>query len=387
MLFQPLATGVLAALVGFSSSFAVVLQGLIAVGASPAEAASGLMAASIAMGLCGLLVSLVTKLPISVAWSTPGAALLAASVAPGGGFAEAVGAFIATGILIALTGISPRLSRLVAAVPASLANAMLAGILLSLCLAPVRAVVEVPLLGLAVVLTWAVIGVLRRLFAVPAAVVVALILVGTTAPLPDGFAAALLPAPVLVTPAFSLPAVIGLAIPLYLVTMASQNLTGMAVLKANGYAPQTAPLLRATGGFTILGAPFGSHAVNLAAITAALCAGPEAGPDPRRRYWAAASAGVVYVILGLFAGALTAFIAGAPTILIEAVAGLALIGALASAIQGALLMPDHRDAAIVTFVVAASGQAFLGIGGAFWGLLAGLIMLGLGLLRVFTMKP
>ena len=387
MAFQPLATGVLVALVGFSSSFAVVLQGLIAVGASPAEAASGLMAASIAMGLCGLVVSLAMRLPISVAWSTPGAALLAASAAPAGGFAEAVGAFVVTGVLIVLTGLSPRLSRWVAAIPASLANAMLAGILLSLCLAPVRAVVEAPLLGLAVVATWAVVGVLWRLYAVPAAVAVALVLIGTTAPVPPGVLDALVPAPAFTMPSFSVATVIGIALPLYLVTMASQNLPGLAVLTANGYTPAPAPLLRATGAFTVFAAPFGSHAINLAAITAALCAGPEAGADPRHRYWSAVSAGAVYVIFGLFAGALTAFIAGAPTFLIEAVAGLALFGALASALSGALAIPDHRGAAIVTFVVAASGQSFFGIGGAFWGLLAGLAMLGLGLLRVFTMKP
>ncbi|MBM3541564.1 MAG: benzoate/H(+) symporter BenE family transporter [Alphaproteobacteria bacterium] len=385
--FQPLATGVLAGLVGFSSSFAVVLQGLTAVGASPTEAGSGLMAASIAMGLCGLIVSLATKLPISIAWSTPGAALLATSVAPAGGFAEAVGAFVVTGILIVLTGVSPRLSRLVAKVPPSLANAMLAGILLSLCLAPARAVVEAPLMGLAVVLTWAIVGVFSRLFAVPAAVAVALVFIGTTAPVPPGVVEALVPAPVLIAPSFSIAVVIGLAIPLYLVTMASQNLPGLAVLKANNYEPKPAPLLRVTGLFTILGAPFGSHAVNLAAITAALCAGPEAGADPKHRYWAAVSAGAVYVVFGLFAGALTAFIVGAPTFLIEAVAGLALLGALASTLSGSLLIPEHREAAIVTFVVSASGQAFLGIGAAFWGLFAGLVMLGLGLFRIFAMKP
>ncbi len=370
--FAPaVAAGLLAAFVGFASTFAVVLQGLVGVGASPAEAASGLMAVSVAMGLCGIVLSLRRRMPISIAWSTPGAALLAGTAVPEGGFAVAVGAFLLTGALIVLAGLWRPLGRAVAAIPPALANAMLAGVLLPLCLAPVRAVAEVPMLALPVVLAWAATARLHRLLAMPAAVLVAIGLIAATLPLPEGVGAAAWPAPVLVLPAFDAAAIAGIALPLFLVTMASQNIPGIAVLNANGYRPEPGPLFTTTGVFTLLGAPFGAHAVNLAAITAAICAGPEAHPDPARRWLAAVVAGAGYVVLGLTAGAAAAFVAAAPPVLIQAVAGLALLGALGAALLAALSAPAEREAALVTFLVAAAGLSILGIGGAFWGLVAG----------------
>jgi len=375
---QALATGVLAAFVGFASSFAVIIQGLTAVGASPAEAASGLMALSVSMGLCAIYLSLKTRLPISVAWSTPGAALLATSGAPEGGFAAAVGAFLVTGGLIVLAGLWKPLGRWVAAIPAPLANAMLAGVLLGLCLAPVKAVAAAPMLGLAIVVAWALVAKIHRLFAVPAAVLVAFVLIAATQSVVPAESQSLWPLPILVTPTFSIGAVIGIALPLFIVTMASQNIPGMAVLNVNGYRPAPGPLFRTTGIFSLAAAPFGAHAINLAAITAALCAGPDAHPDSARRWWAAAVAGVTYILFGLLAGAATAFISASPPILIEAVAGLALLGAFGSALVGAMAEPQDREAAIVTFLVTASGLTFLGISGAFWGLVAGGAMFGLG---------
>jgi len=375
---QALATGVLAAFVGFASSFAVIIQGLTAVGASPAEAASGLMALSVSMGLCAIYLSLKTRLPISVAWSTPGAALLATSGAPEGGFAAAVGAFLVTGGLIVLAGLWKPLGRWVAAIPAPLANAMLAGVLLGLCLAPVKAVAAAPMLGLAIVVAWALVAKIHRLFAVPAAVLVAFVLIAATQSVVPAESQSLWPLPILVTPTFSIGAVIGIALPLFIVTMASQNIPGMAVLNVNGYRPAPGPLFRTTGIFSLAAAPFGAHAINLAAITAALCAGPDAHPDPARRWCAAAVAGVTYILFGLLAGAATAFISASPPILIEAVAGLALLGAFGSALVGAMAEPQDREAAIVTFLVTASGLTFLGISGAFWGLVAGGAMFGLG---------
>jgi len=374
---QAVAAGALAGFIGFAAAFAVVLRGLTGVGASQAEAASGLMAVTIAMGLCGIYLSLRTRMPISVAWSTPGAALLATTGVQDGGFPVAVGAFLATGVLIVLAGLWRGLGRWVAAIPAPLANAMLAGVLLGLCLAPVKAVAQHPLMGLAIVVTWAVVAKLRRLLAVPAAVIVTLGLIAVSTPLSPEVLGALVPRPVLVTPGFSPTAMIGIAIPLFIVTMASQNIPGMAVLNVNGYRPNALPLFRWTGLFTLLSAPFGGHAVNLAAITAALCAGPDAEPRPERRYWAAVVAGAVYVALGLLAGAATAFISASPPVLIEAVAGLALLGALGSSLLGAVSAPEDREAAIVTFVVTASGLSFLGISGAFWGLVAGGAVLAL----------
>ena len=359
----------LAAFVGFASSFAVVLKGLTSVGASPAQAASGLMALSIAMGICAIVLSLWYRDPISIAWSTPGGALLAASAMPDGGFQAAVGAFLLSGVLIVIAGSWRPLGRAVAAIPSLLANAMLAGVLLNLCLAPMRAVAITPALALPIILSWAIVWRFWRLYAVPAAVVV---MVGLLAfQRTTGQAVDWLAEPVLVLPIWSTSAMIGLAVPLFLVTMASQNIPGMAVLAVNGYSPPAGKLFQITGLFTLLAAPFGGHAVNLAAITAALCAGPDAHPDPKQRYWAAVTAGATYVIFGLLAGAATSLIAVSPPVLIEAVAGLALLGVLGGALMGAVNETNGREAALITFLVTASGLSFFGISGAFWGLLAG----------------
>ena len=374
---QAAGAGLLAAFVGFASSFAVVVQGLVGIGASQAEAASGLMALSLSMGLCGIWLSLKTRLPVSIAWSTPGAALLATTGAVEGGFAGAVGAFLVCGLLILAAGLWKPLGRWVAAIPPALANAMLAGVLLTFCLAPVRAVAEGPLLALPVIVAWVLAWRFKRLFAIPAALLVALVMIALTTELPALDATALLPRPVLVVPDLSLAAVVGIALPLFIVTMASQNIPGIAVLSANGYAPAPGPLFATTGVFSLLAAPFGGHAVNLAAITAALCAGEDAHPDPARRYWAAVVCGLAYVVFGLLAGAITAFVAAVPAYLILAVAGLALLGAFAAALTEALAAAEDRLAAVVTFLATASGLSFLGIGSAFWGLLAGLAIFAL----------
>jgi benzoate membrane transport protein len=380
---QALAAGVLAAFVGFASSFAVIIAGLTAVGASQAEAASGLMALSISMGVCAIVLSLKTRLPISIAWSTPGAALLATTGAVEGGFPAAVGAFIVTGALIVVAGMWKPLGRAVAAIPPPLANAMLAGVLLGLCLAPVRAVAQLPALGLAIVVAWAVVARIKRLYAVPVAALLTIALIAATTHLAPDALGPLWPTPVVVTPTFSLAAIIGIALPLFIVTMASQNIPGIAVLNANGYLPDAGRLFWSTGLFSLAAAPLGGHAVNLAAITAALCAGSDAHPDPQRRYWAAAMAGFVYILFGLVAGAATAFISASPPILIEAVAGLALLGAFGSALLAAMNAPADHEAAVITFLVTASGLSFFGISGAFWGLVAGGAVLALTRWRRF----
>jgi len=365
-----LAAGLLAGFVGFASSFAVVLQGLTGVGANPAQASAGLMALCLAMGLAGMALSLWFRMPISVAWSTPGAALLAASAMPSGGFPAAIGAFLVCGALIVLAGMVRPLARLVEAIPASLANAMLAGVLLPLCLAPVRAVAEMPRLAVPVVLGWAVLLRLHRLLAVPGAVVVAVVVMALTRDgMPDLSAALITPA--WITPVFAPEAILGLGLPLFIVTMASQNIPGMAILGVNGYRPPAGQLFAATGLFSLLAAPFGGHAVNLAAITAALCASPDAHRDPARRWGAAAVAGAVYVAFGLATGTVIALIASTPPLLMQAVAGLALLGTLAGALNAALTNADERLPATATFLCAASGLSLFGIGGAFWGLLAG----------------
>ena len=211
----------------------------------------------------------------------------------------------------------------------------------------------------------------------PAAVLVTVLLIAFTSEVFLNAVGPLWPEPVLVAPSFSPAAIIGIALPLFITTMASQNITGVAVLGANGYHPAPGPLFWKTGLFSLFAAPFGGHAVNLAAITAAICAGEDAHPDPARRYWAAAVSGLFYVVFGLFAGAAVAFAAAAPPGLIEAVAGLALLGALGQALKAALDDAEARASAVVTFLVTASGLSLFGIGGAFWGLIAGGAMLAL----------
>ena len=374
---QAIFAGLLAAFVGFASSFAVILQGLTAVGASQGEAASGLMALSLAMGVAGIYLSLKTRMPISMAWSTPGAALLATTGAIEGGFSVAVGAFLVCGVLIVFTGIWKPLGRWVTTIPGALANALLAGVLLGLCLAPVRAVSEFPVYGLIIVVTWAVVVRIRRVLAVPAAVVVTVVLLSMTTDVTLASMGNIWPTPVFVSPTFSFAGVVGIALPLFIVTMASQNIPGLAVLTANDYRPDASPLFRDSGIFSLLSAPFGGHAVNLAAITASLCANPDAHQDPDRRYWAAVTAGALYILFGFTAGAVTAFVSASPPILIEAVAGLALLGAFGAALLGAVSVPEDREAAVITFVVTASGLTFYGISGAFWGLIAGGLVLAL----------
>jgi benzoate membrane transport protein len=369
MSLQATAAGSLAAFVGFGSSFAVILRGVAAAGASPAQAASGLLALLVITGVCGILLSLTTRMPIVVAWTTPGAALLATGPSVHGGFGYAVGAFLISGLLIILAGLWPAMSRAVAAIPRSLASAMLGGIVFELCLAPVLGLQEKPGFVVIILAVWVIVGRLRRALAVPAAVVVA---VGLAAlDLHGGAALSLRPQLVWVMPRFSLSAIVSLAVPLFVVTMAGQNVPGFAVLSMNGYRPRHATLLSATGLATVLAAPFGGIPVNLAAITAAMCASLEAHPDPHRRWWASAVAGGVYALIGLFSGLITTFIALSSPVLITAVAGIALFGSLGSAVAGATAEPAERDAAMVTFIFAASGLRILGIGGAFWGLLAG----------------
>ena len=372
---QPVLAGVVTALVGFASSFTVVLAGLRAVGASDAQAASGLLVLCVAAGLCAVWLGLRHRLPMAIAWSTPGAALLVATGPVPGGWPAAVGAFLVAGLLIVAAGLVPALGRAVAAIPAPIASAMLAGVLLPLCTAPVRALVEVPRLAGPVVLTWLVLHRFARRWAVPAALAVAAVAIVLTAPASGPGRLHLAPVVELTTPAWTVPAVVGLALPLFLVTMAAQNVPGMAVLAGYGYRAPLGSALRVTGLASALGAPAGGHAVNLAAITAALAAGPDAHPDPDRRWIASVTAGIGMALLGLGAGAATALVLLSPPILVEAVAGLALLGALAGAVSAAVAEPGAREAAVVTFVVTASGVSLLGVGGAFWGLLAGWLML------------
>ncbi|MEW1808207.1 benzoate/H(+) symporter BenE family transporter [Pseudarthrobacter sp. NPDC080039] len=379
---RPVIAGIVTALVGFTSSFAVVLAGLRAVGADAGQAASGLLALTLAVGLGVLLLAWRSKVPVTLAWSTPGAALLAASGMPDGGWPAAVGAFLAAGLLLALAGLVPALGRLMARIPSSLAQAMLAGVLLQLCLAPFKALGTVPLFVGPVILCWLVMMKFAPRWAVPGALLVALAVIGTSLASAGTNLepAALVPALAWTTPAFTLQAVAGIAIPLFVVTMASQNVPGVAVLRSFGYETPWRPAMLVTGAGTVLGAPFGGHAINLAALSAALAAGEEAGADRGRRWVAGFTSGLAYLVLAAFSTALVSVVSQAPAGMLQAVAGLALLGTLATAVSAALADPEDRIAPAVTFLMAASGLAFAGIGSAFWALLAGLAVR-------FVLKP
>ncbi|WP_170465455.1 benzoate/H(+) symporter BenE family transporter [Ruegeria arenilitoris] len=368
---QTISTGLVVAVVGFFSSFPIVLQGLAAMGASAAESASGLMMAAVAMGLAAIALSLWFKQPISVAWSTPGAALLAVSATPLAGFSDAVGAFLCAGALTVLAGLWGPLGRLAAAIPTTLAQAMLGGVLLPLCIIPFQAAVAVPWQALPVILTWFIAGRVNRLFAVPTAVIAAAIVVvlnaGDSSVMPEHLVAA----PVLTMPTFSVASAIGIGIPLFIVTMATQNIPGIAVMRSFGYAPRAGNLFSAVGGASILSAPFGAPATCLAAITAAMCSNEDSHPDPNQRYWSAVMAGGFYCLFGVFAVAITGFAAHADPLLMGTLTGIALIGVMANATHAALDVPAEREAAILTFAITASGITVFGLGAAVWGLAAG----------------
>ncbi|MFD5226118.1 benzoate/H(+) symporter BenE family transporter [Microbacterium sp. NPDC058342] len=377
-LSRPVTAGVVTALVGFTSSFAVVLTGLDAVGASPEQAASGLLALSLTMGVACVVLAWRYRMPITAAWSTPGAALLAATSAVEGGWPAAVGAFLIVAGLILLTALVPRLGSLIAAIPPSIAQAMLAGVLLPLCLAPVTGIVENPWGVAPVVVTWLVFTRLAPRWAVPAAFVAATVVVITgiarTGTQVDP--AVLVPAVQLTAPTFTVGSIAGIALPLFIVTMASQNVPGIAVMRSFGFEVPWRPAMLVTGAGSALGAAAGGHAINLAAISAALAAAPDAEPDPARRWVAGVSTGLSYIVLGGLSAVFAALVLLAPVAVIPAVAGLALFAAFGSAVQQAIDEPGERMPAVITFLVAASGIALFGVSAAFWALVAGLVVRG-----------
>ncbi len=372
---QPIMAGTLAAIVGYASTFTLVLAALTAAGASPQQAGSGLFSVCLALGVLNIVVAYRVKVPISFAWTTPGVAFLLTVGEPVGGFPAVAGAFLVAAALIVLTGLLKPLARLIAAIPAAIANAMLAGMLLTLCLAPVTALAEAPLLAAPILLAWMLGLRFARRYAVPIAVVVTGIVLALTTHLPAGALDGTWPTLLPVMPEFTWDAIVRIGLPLYIVTMASQNLPGIAVMKANGFTLAPAPIFVMTGITSAITAVFGGQATNLAAITAAICAGPEAHPDPQKRWPAPVAAGGTYILLGLAASLAAAFIAASPPILIQAVAGLALLSSLASALSGALAQEESRLPAILTFVATASGITILGIGAPFWGLVGGIVLL------------
>ncbi|QDC01793.1 benzoate/H(+) symporter BenE family transporter [Mesorhizobium sp. 8] len=367
-----------AAIVGFGGTLAIIIAAAAAVGATQVETASWVTAICLAMAVETGWLSWRTKMPVITAWSTPGAALIAAS--SGFTMPEAVGAFIVTGVLLVATGLFRPLTRLIAKIPGSVASGMLAGIVVTFAMNAAKTVPVDP---------WLILPLVAAFFLVrlwnPSLSVLVVLVGGVLAVLLTGRVGGL-PAPELSTltwirPQFTVSAIVGLALPLYLVTMASQNLSGLAVLRADGYEPPPGPLIGVTGLVSVLTAPFGASTTNLAAISAAICTGPDVHPDPAKRWMTGPFYALAYLVFAAFGASLVAIFAVLPQSLIVLVAGLALLGSLANALAIALRDEAGRMAATVTFAVTASGLALFGIGSAFWGLVAGLAVVGLDCLK------
>jgi benzoate membrane transport protein len=361
--------GCVAVLVGFTSSAAIVFSAAQALGATPAQTVSWIWALGLGMGITSLGLSLWYRLPVLTAWSTPGAAVLA--VTQGVSLPEATGAFMVCALLIMLAGYSGWFERLMSHIPLALASALLAGVLARFALDAVGAVVQAPVLVIAMTVAY-VLG--RRgwpRWSVPVVLLVGMAVAALQGQLNVSSVAWTWAMPVWVSPAWSWTAMVSVALPLFVVTMASQNLPGVAAQRASGFDIPVSPVVGATGLASFLLAPFGGYALNLAAITAAICMGKEAHPDPSRRYTASAAAGVLYIALGLAGGTIVSLMAAFPQALVLAVAGLALLGTMAAGLAVAVKDEQHRDAAVLTFLVTLSGVTVAGVGSAFWGVVVG----------------
>ncbi len=366
------AAGFVAVLVGFTSSVAIVFQAAQAFGATPEQITSWMWALGLGMGLCSLVPSLILRQPVMVAWSTPGAAVLAtAGLAGGFSMGEAIGAFMVSALLITLAGMTGWFERVMNRIPMEIASALLAGVLARFGMQAFTALQTALPLVLLMLLAYLL---ARRLL--PRYAVVLTLGVGIAWAALDGqmrWSAVhlALAVPVFTAPQFSVQALMSLALPLFIVTMASQNLPGVAVMRATGYQLPVSRLISMTGLATLVLAPFGAFALNFSAITAAICMGPEAHPDPARRYTAAASCGLLYIAVGLFGAVVTGLLTAFPPELVVAIAGLALLGAIGGGLASALADDAHREAALITFLVTLSGVSLAGIGSAFWGVVAG----------------
>jgi benzoate membrane transport protein len=365
--------GFVAVLVGFTSSVVIVFAAAQALGATPAQTTSWMWALGIGMGLTSIGLSLATRQPVLTAWSTPGAALIAGT--SGLAMGEAVGAFIACGALIVLAGLTRAFERVMDRIPQAIAAALLAGVLARFAIDAAGATATAPVLVIAMALAFLAGRRWWPRWSVPGVLVAGVVIAALQGRMQWQSVAWSAAVPVWTTPQWSWAAFVGIALPLFVVTMASQNLPGVAAQRAAGYATPVSASITATGAATVLLAPFGGYAFNLAAITAAIAMSPEAHADPARRYTAAVMAGVFYLAIGLAGGAVVGLLQAFPRELVLAVAGLALLGTIAGGLAAALRDEHHRDAAILTFVVTLSGVSLLGIGSAFWGVVAGAVAL------------
>lgn len=369
--FPAIIAGFVAVLVGYTSSAAIIFQAAAAAGATTAQTGGWLTMLGLAMGITTLGLSLWYRTPVLTAWSTPGVALLVTSL-PGTSLNEAVGVFVFASALIFLCGITGLFARLMNAIPQAISAAMLAGILLRFGVDAFAALqVNFTLSG-----TMCLVYLLSRRL-LPRYAIILTLLAGLGIAVLQGSIHATqtqsLVMPEFIMPEFTLETLLGIGVPFFVVTMASQNAPGIATLKAHGYPLPVSPLIAWTGLVALLLAPFGGFTVCIAAITAAICMGPEVHSDPQRRYWAAAAAGGFYLLAGVFGGAISGLFTALPLALIHTIAGLALLGTIAGSLQRALSDEKQRDAAVITFLITASGVTLIGVGAAFWGLVGGVI--------------
>ncbi len=368
--FPTVLSGFVAVLVGYASSAAIIWQAAAAAGATPTQIAGWMTALGMGMGISTLLLSWWYKAPVLTAWSTPGAALLATSL-QGVTLAETIGIFIFANALILLCGVTGLFARLMKIIPHSLAAAMLAGVLLRFGLQAFSNMDGHLVLCGSMLLTWLAAKALAPRYAIVATLLVGAAVAGLNGDIVTEKLTLTLVMPQFIAPSFTLTTLISIGIPFFLVTMASQNAPGFATLKASGYPVAVSPLIIATGGLALLLAPLGVYSICIAAITAAICQSPDAHPDPDKRWLAAAAAGVFYLLAGVFGGSITGVMAALPLSWIQTLAGLALLGTISGSLCQALHNERERDAAIVTFLLTASGVTLGGIGSAFWGLVAG----------------
>ncbi|MBP6018726.1 MAG: benzoate/H(+) symporter BenE family transporter [Burkholderiaceae bacterium] len=368
-----ISAGFIAVLVGYSSSVAIIFQAANAAGATPAELGSWMWALGIGMGISCIGLSLAYKEPILTAWSTPGAALLVTSLS-GLSMGQAIGAFLFCSLLITLSGITGWFQRIMQFMPRSIAAAMLAGILVRFGMDVFSAMES----QLGMVLLMFATFVLARLwlprYAVPLSLVLGILWAGMGGTLHLDALDWTPAKPVFMMPDFSWSSLIGVGLPLFIVTMTSQNVPGLAVLRANGYQTPASPLISWTGVLGLILAPFGGYAFNLAAITAAICMSKDADPEPRQRYMASVWAGGFYLITGIFGATVVGLFTAFPRELVAAIAGLALLGTIGNSLAVALAEEKEREAALVTFLATASGVSLAGIGSAFWGLVFGMVI-------------
>ena len=368
--------GFVAVLVGFTSSVAIVFQAAQSFGATPAQITSWIWALGLGMGLCSLVPSLLLRKPVMVAWSTPGAAVLATAGAAGSfSMGEAVGAFMVCSALVILVGATRALERVADRIPMEIASALLAGVLARFGIQAFAAAQTALPLVLLMVGTYLVARRMAARYAVVVTLVVGILWVLITGQMAWSMEPVRLAMPVFVAPQWSVSAIVSLAIPLFVVTMASQNLPGMAVIRASGYELPVSRLITMTGWASLVLAPFGAFALNFSAITAAICMGPEAHEDRSKRYTAAASCGAIYIVIGLFGALVTGLLTSFPKELVVAIAGIALLSTIGNGLASALRDERHREPALITFLVTLSGITLMDIGSAFWGVVVGSLAL------------